>query len=138
VGVVWRPKQLQQPFDTSQCEIAFSPTISTDPSPWILSYPRGAYSAARTVRQWNVMDFKVHVARLVHSFAGIYNTIQTTELKESSTQKIIHEVREAFGSEEVVTPWIRGLIGLGLLNYYNKNSDVDPHEETKVTILVCP
>ncbi|OZJ03763.1 hypothetical protein BZG36_03070 [Bifiguratus adelaidae] len=120
-------------FD-EQDYIISMPRISANE--FYLQYPRGTYTAARTVQKTSIMSFDVHLARLASSLTLMhFNPENCNDYVESSeASRALNRLRDTKILETVLVPMVRK----GMTEYYKEvEEDVFGEEqETKVSILI--
>ncbi|RIA95982.1 hypothetical protein C1645_815962 [Glomus cerebriforme] len=107
---------------------------------FLLKYPRGAYTAARTVKRKSIMDLTSHIDRMVNSLQLMKFIPDDIEEEESPqiTQELI-PYRKSDTFKQMIIPLLRkGLSRYIEIEKYSfqhiKREDVN---EIKITILVC-
>ncbi|GLE08667.1 hypothetical protein PINS_up019982 [Pythium insidiosum] len=94
-----------------------------DATKFLLSYPSGAYTAARTVQQTKVFDYEGHIKRLVDSTIAMEASKQTAPL---SAQHV----------ESVLRPRTESTLRAAMSSF-KERFGAEPQEEYKLTVLVC-
>ncbi|OWZ17934.1 Thioredoxin [Phytophthora megakarya] len=92
-----------------------------DATSFLLSHPRGAYTAARTVEQTKIFDYEAHVRRLVES------TIAMQTEKQLSPSAVEKELRPR--TEETM---------IAAMAAFKTLHEVQKDQEYKINVLVCP
>ncbi|DAZ99437.1 TPA: hypothetical protein N0F65_004070 [Lagenidium giganteum] len=93
-----------------------------DAGKFIVTYPRGAYTAARTVEQTKVFDYHGHIKRLVDSTMAMHPTTQ-------------------FASASDVERWLRprteATLVAAMKAFTDAHGTLPPQDEYKLTVLIC-
>jgi len=143
--VVERLKSSDENFNDPDYELK-EVRISSDG--FLLQYPRGAYTSARTVKRNSIMDLGVHIDRLIRSMQSMKfipkkenpsKTGQDNDNEEESLQ-VAQELipyRVSDTLKQILLPLLR----IGLSRYYEVEESSSRHikgtGEAKITILVC-
>ncbi|CAI2169043.1 12024_t:CDS:2 [Funneliformis geosporum] len=115
---------------------------------FLLQYPRGAYTSARTVKRHSIMDLQGHIDRTVNSMQLI-NFIPKKETSSETNQDDENEEEPPHITQELI-PYrdpdtfkqiLLPLLRIGLSRYYEIEESSSWHikgkGEAKVTFLVC-
>ncbi|KAJ0397915.1 hypothetical protein ATCC90586_009714 [Pythium insidiosum] len=94
-----------------------------DATKFLLSYPSGAYTAARTVQQTKVFDYEGHIKRLVESTIAMEASKQWTDLTYAHVESVLRPKTEST---------LRAA-----MSSFKQQFGVEPKEEYKLTVLVC-
>ncbi|TMW68559.1 hypothetical protein Poli38472_006027 [Pythium oligandrum] len=92
-----------------------------DATKFLLSYPRGAYTGARTVQQTKIFDYDGHIKRLVESTIAMQQDAKTLSWDEV---------------EAALRPRTEATLRAAMDNFKQQYGS-DEHEEYKITVLVC-
>nr|CCA14184.1 thioredoxinlike protein putative [Albugo laibachii Nc14] len=100
------------------------PCVNMNATQFILSYPRGAYTSARTVQRYKIFDYDHHIRRLAKSTAGM-------QLE-----------RAPLDFESKLEPFLREQVPKTLraaMQEFQKifQDSLSPSQEYKLTILIC-
>jgi len=96
-----------------------------DAKNFLLKYPRGAYTTARTVNRHSVFEFETHVARTASSSAEIFNHLANTN---SGTNV------EAITTIDLLRERMASGLGAVIQDFYQKYPD-QGEQELKLTVL---
>ncbi|CAG8525893.1 491_t:CDS:2 [Paraglomus occultum] len=149
---------------SSNSRASLSPTIThnllrIDSSAFLLQYPRGAYTTARTVKRVSVVDFQTHVNRLANSISHInYKSYDCSSVIDQSSDVVAvdaadcadcedcgepEEVRkalESFRNAATLKRLLLPLVREGLKKYYEIEEENTWHikgvSEAKITVLI--
>ncbi|KAF1320216.1 Thioredoxin-like protein, partial [Globisporangium splendens] len=99
-----------------------------DATKFILVYPRGAYTAARTVEQTKIFDYDGHIKRLVDS-----TLVMQSKQEASGTSDA---VSSAAAVEAVLRPRTEATLRAAMEEFHQQFG-AEPAEEYKITVLVC-
>ncbi|CAG8433643.1 1207_t:CDS:2, partial [Ambispora gerdemannii] len=106
------------------------------PSDFILKYPRGAYTSARTVNKRSIMDFNGHIDRIAKSlqlmkFTLPKNNNDKNDVEPSHITQSLADYRDPEKLRKFVLP----LLKEGLKEYFQLDSLIEA-KEAKVTVFV--
>ncbi|PKY42439.1 hypothetical protein RhiirA4_397405 [Rhizophagus irregularis] len=142
----------EKDLNDPDCKISEVEVSSGD---FLLKFPRGAYTSARTVKRKSIMDLQSHVSRMVHSLRLMkfipesevpteksQDNKENNEFEAEESSQITRELipyRKSDTFKQLIIPILRkGLSRYceikGLPSHNNKRECED---EIKVTILVC-
>ncbi|EXX76704.1 hypothetical protein RirG_030670 [Rhizophagus irregularis DAOM 197198w] len=142
----------EKDLNDPDCKISEVEVSSGD---FLLKFPRGAYTSARTVKRKSIMDLQSHVSRMVHSLRLMkfipesevpteksQDNKENNEFEAEESSQITRELipyRKSDTFKQLIIPILRkGLSRYceikGLPSHNNKREYED---EIKVTILVC-
>uniref|UniRef100_M4BH77 Uncharacterized protein n=1 Tax=Hyaloperonospora arabidopsidis (strain Emoy2) TaxID=559515 RepID=M4BH77_HYAAE len=93
-----------------------------DATAFILAYPRGAYTAARTVHQTRIFDYEAHIRRLVDS------TIEMQKEKQVLVRSLV---------ETELRPRTEATM-IAAMEAFKNLFEVEDDQEYKINVLVCP
>jgi len=97
------------------------PNVQMDSHSFLLNYPRGAYTTARTVNQKSVFEFETHVKRTASSFQEIFHSLQNSALVQE------------FGKEENLRERMAASMSTAICDFY---SNFPEHEERELKLTV--
>ncbi|GBC02041.1 hypothetical protein RclHR1_04420011 [Rhizophagus clarus] len=136
-------------LDDPDCTINEVEVSSGD---FLLKYPRGAYTSARTVKRKSVMDLQSHIDRMVHSLRlmkFISEEVVPTEKCQDDKENNSFEAEESsqvtrelisYRKSDTFKLMIIPLLRKGLSRYCEikeQNNKGECEDEIKITILVC-
>ncbi|KAH7479635.1 hypothetical protein PRIC1_008825 [Phytophthora ramorum] len=93
----------------------------SDATSFLLTHPRGAYTAARTVQQTKIFDYEAHIRRLVESTVAMQTEKQ---LAPSAVEKELRPRTEATLN--------------AAMQAFKAQYQVQQDQEYKINVLVCP
>ncbi|GAB5591564.1 hypothetical protein Unana1_06464 [Umbelopsis nana] len=105
---------------------------NTEPNEFFLSYPRAAYTGARTIERTNIVELKQHIFRTSNSLRLMSFSKDEITPEAETIVKDLAVFRDEKQFEERVIPMLRA----GLQKYYaDVEDDQDKTHETKVSFL---
>lgn len=138
----------EKDLNDPDCKISVVEVSSGD---FLLKYPRGAYTSARTVKRKSIMDLQSHVSRMVHSLR-LMKFIPEGEVCQDNKENNDFEAEESSQITRELIPYRKSdtfkqmiipILRKGLSRYCeikelpSQNNKRECEDEIRVTILVC-
>ncbi|CAG8593325.1 20995_t:CDS:2 [Cetraspora pellucida] len=140
---------------SNNAEFAITETRAV-PNEFLLQYPRGAYTSARTVNRTAIMDLQGHINRTCDSLKlmkfknsgslpvegnkGESNNVSEENIEETEPNYVTREM-VAYRNPEVFKELVIPLLKIGLTKYFEIEEETTWHikgvSEVKITLIVC-